>query len=458
MSRMFAGLSSSEQGVAVSLAGVYSTRMFGLFMIVPIFAKIAEGYPDYTPFLAGLAIGLYGLTQAILQIPFGRLSDKIGRKPVIIGGLVIFAAGSVLAAVADSLLWVAVGRALQGTGAIASSLMALAADLTREEHRIKVMAFIGMSIGLSFMLAIILGPIVHGLFGISGIFWLTALLALAGIAIILFRVPTPVSARFHRDTEVEISWLRHVLADSQLLRVDLGVMILHCILMSSFIALPFMFQSALHLDVSQHWRIYLPVLFLSMGGVLPLIIVAEKKRMIKQMLIIAILCLILAEQGLRFFGNTLAGLTFMVLLFFVAFNFLEASLPSLIAKLAPATHKGTAMGVFSSSQFFGVFVGGTAGGWLLQQYGISSILWFNTALLSLWLLLAISMQAPKYHGSYLLNVGKQSKEQARKLAEQLAQIVGVVEATVIAEDGVAYLKIEREKLNEQELMVFSIQA
>ena len=457
MSRMFAGLSATERKVAVSLAGVYSTRMLGLFMIVPIFAKIAEGYPDYTPFLAGLAIGIYGLSQAILQIPFGRLSDKIGRKPVIIGGLLIFALGSVLAALSEDLFWVTIGRALQGMGAIASSLMALAADLTREEHRIKVMAFIGMSIGLSFVVAIILGPLFNGLFGISGIFWITAILAMVGMLIILFRVPTPVSARFHREAEVELDWVGNVLRDTQLLRVDLGVLILHSVLMASFIALPFMFQHTLALDVSQHWRIYLPILLLSMMAVLPLIILAEKKHKIKQLLIGSILTLVLAEQGLRVFGDTLAGLTFMVLLFFVAFNFLEASLPSLVAKLAPAAHKGTAMGVYSSAQFFGVFIGGAAGGWLLQHFGLESIFWFNTVLILSWLLLAATMRKPRYYGSYLLKVGEKSRNDAQQLATELTRVQGVMEATVIAEDGVAYLKVEREYLDEDALLKFKKQ-
>ena len=455
MSRLFAGLSRTEQNVAVSLAGVYATRMLGLFMIVPIFSKIATEYTDYTPFLAGLAVGIYGLTQALLQIPFGRLSDKLGRKPIILFGLLIFAVGSVVAALSDSLLWVTIGRALQGTGAIASSLMALAADLTREEHRIKVMAFIGMSIGLSFIIAIIVGPVINGWLGISGIFWLTSGLALIGMLIILFRVPTPVSARFHRDTEVELGWLSSALSNTQLLRANAGVMILHAMLMASFIVFPFLLEDQLGLGINDHWRIYLPILFLSMGAVLPMIILAEKKRKIKQLLIVSILGLLLAEQGLRLFSDSLAGLTFMILLFFIAFNFLEASLPSLVAKLAPAAHKGTAMGVHSTAQFLGVFIGAASGGWLFEHYGMMSIFWFNSVLVVMWLVLASTMRTPQHFASRIVNVGTQSKLSAQALAEELSRITGVVEATVIAEDGVAYLKIEREVLDMDSLKKYS---
>jgi len=449
-------MSRVEKRTAVSLAGVFSTRMLGLFMILPIFSVLAEKMPDYNATLAGIAIGIYGLTQAALQIPLGLLSDKIGRKPVILGGLFVFALGSVVAATADSLLWITIGRAMQGLGAVASAVMALAADLTREEHRMKVMATIGMSIGFSFAVALVLGPLVNSWFGLSGIFWLTAALALCGMLIVVLWVPTPIVSRFHRDAQVETSWFKNALKDPQLLRLDASILILHCVLMSSFIVMPFILRDRLGFIIDAHWQIYLPILLLSMAGVVPLIIIGEKKRKLKQMLITAIVVLGLAELGFWQFGHSLAGITFMLLFFFLAFNLVEATMPSLVAKMAPAAHKGTAMGAYSSSQFFGVFVGAAVGGWLKQHLGIDSVLLFNVALLSVWLLFIVSLKEPQYSSSMLLNVGTLDNSQAAELADTLSQIEGVLDVTVIAEDGVAYIKVDKEQLNEADLKKYSI--
>ena len=449
-------MSRVEKRTAISLAGVFSTRMLGLFMILPVFSVLAEKMPDYTPTLAGIALGIYGLTQAALQIPLGFLSDKIGRKPVIIGGLLIFALGSVVAASADSLLWIAVGRALQGLGAIASAVMALAADLTREEHRMKVMASIGMSIGFSFAVALVLGPVINSWFGLSGIFWLTAVLAVCGMLIVWLWVPTPVISTFHRDAQVETGWFKSALSDTQLLRLNASILILHSILMSSFIVMPFILRDRLGLVVEEHWQIYLPILFLSMVGVVPLIIVGEKKRKLKQMLILAIIVLALSELGFLLVGHSLAGITFMLLFFFLAFNLVEATMPSLVSKMAPAAHKGTAMGAYSSSQFLGVFIGGAMGGWLSQHNGLDSVLWFNVVLLAIWFVLIISMREPQYSTSMLLNVGKLDNSQAAELANTLSQIEGVLDATVIAEDGVAYIKVDKQLLNEDDLEKYSV--
>jgi len=449
-------MSRVEKRTAISLAGVFSTRMLGLFMILPVFSVLAEKMPDYTPTLAGIALGIYGLTQAALQIPLGFLSDKIGRKPVIIGGLLVFAIGSVVAASADSLLWIIVGRALQGLGAVASAVMALAADLTREEHRMKVMATIGMSIGFSFAVALVLGPVINSWYGLSGIFWLTAILAVAGMLIVWLWVPTPVISTFHRDAQVETSWFKNAITDSQLLRLNASILILHSVLMSSFVVMPFILRDRLGLVVAEHWQIYLPILFLSMVGVVPLIIVGEKKRKLKQMLILAIIVLGAAELGFWLVGHSLAGITFMLLFFFLAFNLVEATMPSLVAKMAPAAHKGTAMGAYSSSQFLGVFIGGVMGGWLSQHTGLDSVLWFNVLLLSIWLVLIISMREPQYSSSMLLNVGKLDNSQAVELANTLSQIEGVLDATVIAEDGVAYIKVDKQLLNEDDLEKYSV--
>jgi len=449
-------MSRVEKRTAVSLAGVFSTRMLGLFMILPVFSVLAEKMPDYNATLAGIAIGIYGLTQAALQIPLGLLSDKIGRKPVILGGLLVFALGSVVAASADTLLWVTIGRAIQGLGAVASAVMALAADLTREEHRMKVMAAIGMSIGLSFAIALVLGPLVNSWFGLSGIFWLTAVLAVCGMLIVLVWVPTPTVSRFHRDAQVETGWFKSALKDTQLLRLDASILILHSVLMSSFVVMPFILRDRLGLVIEGHWQIYLPILFLSMLGVVPLIIIGEKKRKLKQMLIMAIIVLALAELGFWLVGHSLAGITFMLLFFFLAFNLVEATMPSLVAKMAPAAHKGTAMGAYSSAQFFGVFIGAAVGGWLMQHWGLDSVLLFNVVLISVWLVLIVSMREPQYSSSMLLNVGTLANSQAAELADTLSQIEGVLDVTVIAEDGVAYIKVDKQNLNEQDLMKYSV--
>lgn len=445
-----------EKRVAMSLSAIFASRMLGLFMILPVFAIYAEELDGFSPTLAGLAIGIYGLTQAIFQIPMGLLSDRIGRKPVIIGGLIIFAIGSIVAAESNTIIGVIIGRALQGSGAIASAIMALAADLTREEHRIKVMASIGMSIGLSFALALVFGPMLHGWFGVEGIFWITAILALGGIMVAKFLVPTPVLSRFHRDTEVEISWFKQAFSDPQLLRLDAGIFIQHFILVSMFVVMPGILRDSFGFDLEHHWHLYLPVLFFSVLTMVPFIILAEKKRKIKQVLIGAIFILIISQLGLPLFTDSLVGFAIMLWLFFTAFNLLEASMPSLVAKMAPAAHKGTAMGAYSTLQFLGVFLGGLTGGTLSEFYGITGVAGFNIVLLIVWAGLAITMKKPLFHTSYLLNVGEVSEKEAQEIIKGLSQVAGVVDATVIAEDGVAYLKIDMQQVNMDEVHQFAV--
>ncbi len=453
---MNSGMTPTERRSAFSLAGIFSTRMLGLFMILPVFALYSEHLIDATPFLIGLAMGIYGLTQATLQIPFGMLSDRIGRKPVIYAGLAIFAIGSVVAAMSDSITGIIIGRAIQGAGAIAAAVMALAADLTREEHRLKAMAIMGMSMGVSFSIALILGPIFNSWFGLHGIFWMTAVLALVGMAILGLLVPTPVVSRFHRDAEPVPAQFKNVLGDTQLLRLDFGIFVLHMILTATFVAVPLTLRDQAGMASADHWMIYLFVLVVSFIAMVPFIIIAEKKRKMKQIFVGAIALLMVAVFSLSQISTSVTGIVIALLAFFLAFNLLEASLPSLVAKIAPADKKGTAMGVYSSSQFMGAFVGGVSGGWLYQYMGDVAVFTFCGLLASIWLILAATMKAPRHLGSYMINVGQVDDAKAKLLGGEIAKVAGVVEVTVIPEDGVAYLKIDSQLVDEEALDKFSI--
>jgi predicted MFS family arabinose efflux permease len=449
-------MTGAELRSSVTLSSVYAVRMLGLFMVLPVFALYAEELQHVTPFLVGLAIGAYGLTQAALQIPLGALSDRIGRKPVIIGGLLVFALGSALAAVSDSIYGVILGRALQGAGAIASALMALASDLTREEHRTKVMAIIGLSIGASFSLAMAIGPILDRWIGVAGIFWLTAALAGVAVLIVLGLVPQPLRGRFHRDVEAVPSEMPIVFRDPQLLRLDLGIFVLHLVLTANFVVIPVLLRDHIGLDAGRHWLVYLPIVVASFLAMVPVIVVAEKQRRMKPVFVTAVGLLALAEFSLVFDRHSLAGLVISLFVFFWAFNLLEAVLPSLVVKFAPPDRKGTAMGAYSSSQFLGIFVGGALGGALHGAFGPEAV-FVGGAIAALgWLFAALTMRRPRYLSSYLLNVGRMDADRARDMVVELTRVRGVAEAVVIAEEGVAYLKVEPKALDQERLQRFSV--
>ncbi|MDH3935112.1 MAG: MFS transporter [Gammaproteobacteria bacterium] len=451
-------MSRNEVRSAVSMAGIYALRMLGLFMILPVFALYAGDLEGATPALAGLAIGIYGMTQALLQIPFGLVSDHIGRKPVIVFGLLVFAAGSVVAATADTMFMVIVGRALQGAGAIAAAIMALTADLIREEHRVKAMAIIGMSIGVAFALAMVLGPVLNTWIGVPGIFWLTAVLAIGGIAVVVLIVPNPALSCVRRDAETVPAQITSVLRDSQLLRLDLGIFSLHLILTASFVVLPLALRDLAGLPADQHWLLYLPVLVLSLPMAIPFILAAEKYRRMKQVFVGAIAVLVLVQAALALFHTSVLSIALLLFVFYAAFNLLEAILPSLIAKMAPPDRKGTAMGVYSSSQFFGAFVGGAVGGILHGSYGMGSVFLFCSLVALAWLLFASTMQRPHYLGTRLLRIGPQDPANAQELAQRISAVRGVAEAVVIPEDAVAYLKIDQDSLDEDALRAFVVPA
>jgi len=444
------GLSRSERRAALGLAGIYGSRMLGLFLILPVFALYAEDLAGATPLLTGLAIGIYGLTQALLQIPYGLLSDRLGRKPVILAGLLVFALGSVVAALATDIWWIIAGRALQGSGAVAAAVMALAADLTREDQRTKVMAMIGVTIGASFMLAMISAPALDAWVGVSGIFWLTALLALLGASALLWVVPTPSSSARHRDAQPVPAMFRRVLGDGQLLRLDLGIFCLHLVLTAMFLVVPLALRDA-GLAPERHSLLYAPIMVLSIAAMVPFIILAERGGRMKAVFLGAIATITLAALLLWGELGSFWGLAVALWLFFVGFNLLEATLPSLVSKLAPADAKGTAMGVYSTSQFAGAFVGGVAGGWVHQAYGIHGVMLLVVAVGCGWLLAASGMRNPGRHVSRLLKVAVADEAAAATLAARLGGVPGVVEAVVVAADGVAYLKVDKDTLDQAAL-------
>ncbi|ROO27259.1 membrane protein [Salinisphaera orenii MK-B5] len=448
-------MTSTETRAAFSLAGIFSLRMLGLFMIYPVFTFYAEHLAGSTPLTVGLALGAYGLTQALLQIPFGMLSDRIGRKRMITIGLLIFAAGSVVAAMSGTIHGVILGRILQGAGAVGSVILALGADLTRETERTKAMAIIGMTIGLSFALSLVLGPLLDAVIGVPGIFWLTALLAVAGIGVLFGVTPQPAQLKSHRDTGTVPALFSRVLGDAQLLRLDFGIFALHAILTASFIALPNVLHDIIGIPQSRQWMVWLPVLAASVVIMVPMIILAEAKRQMKAVFVGAIVTLGLTQVALLIWHASLVELVVVLTLFFAAFNIMEASLPSLISKVAPAEAKGTAMGVYSSSQFFGIFVGGTVGGWAYGVDGPSGVFIFSALAALIWFGVAVTMKQPRFTKSHMINVAELDDTAAEHFAARLRGEEGVVEAVVVPEDGVIYLKVDSAIVGEDDLERFS---
>ncbi|MFZ2290372.1 MAG: MFS transporter [Halopseudomonas yangmingensis] len=443
-------MTSGERRAAGSLAAVFAFRMLGLFMVLPVLATWGQGLAGATPLLIGVAIGAYGLTQACLQIPFGMLSDRIGRKPVIIGGLLLFALGGLLAAQADSIWGVIAGRVLQGAGAIAAAVMALVADLTREQHRTKAMAMIGMSIGLSFALAMVAGPLIARAGGLQAVFLVTTGLALIGILLIWKAVPTPQDVARHREAGVASGAFWPTLRNAELLRLNYGIAVLHAILMASFVAIPLALQEQAGLPREDHWWVYLVALLVSFVGMVPFIIYAERQRRMKRVVLGAILLLALVQPLLWLGMHSLLAMVLLMVLYFLGFNVLEATLPSMLSKLAPAGAKGTAMGVYSTSQFLGAALGGVLGGAVYSFWGLGGVFACCGVLALTWWMIGATMREPPCVTSFRLAVPDALMADEALLRRILA-VPGVAEAVLVAEEAAAYVKADSKLVDRETL-------
>lgn len=380
-----------EIRASVSLASIFALRMLGLFLILPVFAEHGKTMPGGDNLaMVGLAMGIYGLAQAFCQIPFGIASDRYGRKPVIIVGLLMFAAGAVIAALADTIFWVVVGRALQGAGAISAAVTALISDATREQHRTKAMAMVGGSIGITFAVSMVAAPLLYQAIGMSGIFWLTGVLAVAAIGVVLYVVPAVPAVMARRVA------LPEVLRNPELMRLNFGVFVLHLTQVAIFVVVPAALVQALDLPLAAHWKVYLPVVLISFILMLPPIFIGEKLGKIKQIFLAAIMLLLFVQLGLWWWlaqaGSPPWLLVALLLAFFVAFNILEASQPSLVSRIAPPAAKGAALGVYNTLQSLGLFCGGALGGWLVQHAGANAVFQAGAGLTMVWLIMAVSMK------------------------------------------------------------------
>ncbi len=437
-----------ERRAVFSLSLIMTFRLLGLFMILPIFSLYVTKIPNATPLLIGIALGIYGLTQACFQTPFGMLSDRIGRKPVITGGLILFALGSVIAAFSHSIYFIILGRAIQGAGAIGSTILATVADLTHDEDRSKAMAIIGLSVGASFIVAMVVGPALNAWIQLSGIFWVTALLALISILLLYTIIPTP-KTRPHPEVEPERNYFKPVVRNVALWRLNFGIFSLDAILTALFIAIPLLLEQRIHPTTSQQILFYFVVMMLSFAAVLPTIIMAEKKRLIKPLFLTAIFLLMLCPLLLLINSLSIALVGLLLFLFFIGFTFLEASLPSWVSKISPIRQKGTAMGIYSSSQFLGIFFGGSVGGWIFGHYHQDGLFIFCGILAIIWLLVSFRMAPPPYLSTIIIQAD--SAQPIDSLKQHLRQLAGVAEVAFLPTENLIYVKIDKKIITEDEL-------
>ena len=433
-------MSAQELRAGITLGSLFALRMLGLFLILPVFAVHApslRGGDDLV--LVGLALGAYGLTQACLQIPYGMAADRLGRKRVIVFGLLVFAAGSFLAAAAQDIWLTILGRCIQGAGAISAAVMALAADLTREEHRTKTMAIIGASIGLVFALSLVAAPALYQAVGMAGIFALTGVLALAGIWVILKGVPREPAEHAEHGPELGAAALGAVLRDAELRRLNFGILVLHIVQMAMFVVVPQLLVERGGLPVAAHWKVYLPVVLASFVLMLPPLLAAERHGRSRRLFLGAIALLVAVQLWLTWWATGLATIVTGLLGFFVAFNLLEAAIPSLVTRVAPPRAKATALGVYNTTQAFGLFAGGALGGWLAKHFGAEGVFLGAAALALAWAIVAVGMKVPPPVATRTVQVSPAVDPE--ELRRKLVSVPGVRDAVVVPEQGVAHLKV-----------------
>lgn len=433
-------MSPVELRASVSLGSLFALRMLGLFLILPVFAVHAPslaGGDNLT--LVGIALGAYGLTQAILQIPYGMAADRYSRKRVIVFGLLLFAAGSFIAAAATDIWLTILGRAIQGTGAISAAVMALAADLTREEHRTKTMAVIGASIGLMFALSLVAAPALYRAIGMAGIFALTGMLALGGIWVALQGVPPEPASHEASAPDLAPATLGSVLRDAELLRLNFGIFVLHLAQMAMFVVVPPLLVDRGGLPVADHWKVYLPVVAASFVLMVPPLLAAERHGRSRRLFLGSIAVLAGAQVWLTGWATGLGSIVLGLLAFFVGFNLLEAAIPSLVTRVAPARTRATALGVYNTTQAFGLFAGGALGGLVAKHFGASGVFAFCAALMAAWAGIAAGMKVPP--PLRLRTVAVPAAMDPEELRRRLVAIRGVREAVVVPDEGVAHLKV-----------------
>ena len=429
---------------ALERRSTFALRMLGLFMIIPIFSVAGQSYEYATPVLSGLAVGIYGLTQAILQIPFSLIADRYSRKPLVVLGLLLFALGGAIAAMSDTIYGVIIGRAIAGGGAVSAVVMALLADVTREENRMKAMAVMGMSIGLSFVVAFTMGPWVTGLVGISGLFWVTTVMGLAAIAMLLM---VPKVTRHHKNFQQGyVEQLKQVLKMGDLNRLHISVFTLHLLLTAMFIYVPSQLIEVAELPLSSHGWVYLPLLVVSLFFAFPSIVLAEKYRKMRSIFLTAIGGIILGLLIMIFGFESKYVLIGGLGLFFIAFNVMEALLPSWLSKAAPIQSKATAMGVNASSQFLGAFFGGIIGGQLLLLNNTSLGWSILSAIAIIWLLMSFGLAQPRYLSSLVLRLPE--SKQTDEWTSQLLAIRGIEEVVVMSEQQVAFVKVDKQQVDD----------
>ncbi|PPI87710.1 MFS transporter [Candidatus Pantoea edessiphila] len=445
-------LNITEIRASVGLGMVFSLRMLGMFMVLPVLTTYGMSLHHANKTLIGIAIGIYGFTQALFQIPFGLISDRIGRKQLIFFGLSLLILGSLISANSYSIWGIIFGRALQGSGAISAVVMALLSDLTREQNLSKVTAYIGINFGITFAIALIISPIVTREFGLHALFWIITLFTIICIIIVMFFVPQETNHKFNREIGIMSNSLLKILTNDKLIKLNISIFLLHTLLMCILIVLPNQLQY-LGFPVSRHWEIYLITMIISFSLVMPIIIYAERNKCIRHIFLFGITIILLSEIALRNSINSFWILIIGLQFFLFAFSLMEAIIPSLVSKESPLGYKGTAMGFYSTSQFFGVAFGSSIGSWILTRFNIEGVFLFCILIAIFWLLISLNIQEPQYITS--MNITLSNKILAiSNLEEKIKKQPGISEVLIITAEKSLYIKIDNKITNRNKIEKF----